>query len=43
MIDAETEEAVRSGLAADPWAWMGLLRVAEVTPWQILLGGGSAG
>jgi hypothetical protein len=43
LIDAETEVAVRSSLAANSWARMGLLRVAEVTPWQILLGSGSAG
>jgi uncharacterized protein YciI len=39
VVDAETEDAVRAGLAADPWMRMGLLRIAEVTPWEILLGG----
>jgi len=39
VVDAQTEDAVRAGSAADPWMRIGLLRVAEVTPWEILLGG----
>jgi hypothetical protein len=39
IVNAETEQAVRLGLAADPWIWSGLLHVAEVGPCQILLGG----
>jgi len=38
VIVAETEEAVRERLAADPWASTGLLRLVAVEPWQILLG-----
>jgi hypothetical protein len=40
MADQEawTEDAVHARLAADPWTEMGLLRVADVVPWLILLG-----
>ena len=41
IVDAETEDAVLARLAADPWTGMELLRVATVTPWEILLGGES--
>jgi uncharacterized protein YciI len=42
IIDAETEEDVRARLADDPWTPMGLLRIAKIVPWRILLGGASA-
>ncbi len=42
IVDAETEEAVRAGLADDPWAEIELLRVTRVVPWRILLGSESA-
>ena len=42
VVDAENEDAVRRGLAADPWAREGLLRVAGVEPWQVLLDGTNA-
>jgi uncharacterized protein len=39
IMDAETEEAIRSRLADDPWTTRGLLRIASIEAWQILLGG----
>lgn len=38
MVAAETEAAVHARLAEDPWTPMGLLRVARIEPWRILLG-----
>jgi uncharacterized protein len=38
IVDADDEEAVEARLAADPWTPMGLLRLAKIEPWQILLG-----
>jgi hypothetical protein len=32
------EEAVHARLEDDPWTPMGLLRIAKIEPWQILLG-----
>jgi uncharacterized protein len=39
IVDAEDEEAIRARLAADPWVPMGLLVIASIEPWEILLGG----
>jgi uncharacterized protein YciI len=39
VIDAESEEAVRARLASDPWSDAGLLAIARVEPWAILLDG----
>jgi uncharacterized protein YciI len=36
-IDADSEEAVRTTLAADPWSATGLLAVASIETWTILL------
>ena len=41
IIDAESEDAVRSRLAADPWTTAGLLEIGRVEPWTILLDGRS--
>ena len=38
VVDAESEEAIHERLAADPWAPTGLLRIAAVDHWEILLG-----
>jgi uncharacterized protein YciI len=38
VIDAEREEDVEARLADDPWAPMGLLRIAQIERWEILLG-----
>jgi uncharacterized protein YciI len=38
MVEAPSEEEVRRRLAEDPWAPLGLLTVASVEPWEILLG-----
>lgn len=37
LVDAESEDAVRARLAADPWTPMGLLRIASIERWEILL------
>jgi uncharacterized protein YciI len=36
IVDAESEQAVRSRLAEDPWA-DGVLTVASVKPWSVWL------
>jgi uncharacterized protein YciI len=38
IMDANSEEAIQTRLAADPWTPMGLLRIAKVERWEILLG-----
>ena len=38
IVDAPTEDAVRSRLAGDPWTATGLLELARVQEWEILLG-----
>jgi len=43
VVESESEEAVRTRFAEDPWTAMGLLRVASVEPWQILLGDSRVG
>ena len=40
IIDAEGEQEIAARLADDPWTPMGLLRVAKVEHWEILLGAG---
>lgn len=38
IFDAESEDAIRSNLAADPWP-RDMLCVESITPWEIVLGG----
>jgi uncharacterized protein YciI len=38
IIDAESEQEIDARLADDPWTPMGLLRIAKVERWEILLG-----
>ena len=38
-VSAESERAVETRLAEDPWRPMGLLRTATIEPWEILLDG----
>ena len=38
IIDAEGEQEIAARLADDPWTPMGLLRIAKVERWEILLG-----
>jgi uncharacterized protein len=38
IVEAASEEAARARLAVDPWEVSGLLVVASVEPWEILLG-----
>jgi len=38
IVDAESEQAVEARLADDPWTPMGLLRIARIERWEILLG-----
>jgi uncharacterized protein YciI len=37
VIDSNSEATVRTRLAADPWTQIGLLEIARVEPWAILL------
>lgn len=37
IVKAETEAAVRSRLAEDPWAKAELLRLSSVEHWEVLL------
>jgi uncharacterized protein YciI len=38
IVDAGSEEDIVTRLADDPWTPLGLLRIAKVEPWEILLG-----
>ena len=38
IIDAESEQEIAARLADDPWTPLGLLRIAKVEHWEILLG-----
>jgi uncharacterized protein YciI len=42
VIDARSAEAIRARLDADPWSKTGLLEVARIEPWTVLLDGRSA-
>jgi uncharacterized protein YciI len=37
IFDAESEQEIDARLAEDPWTPMGLLRIAKVERWEILL------
>jgi len=37
VIYSESEETVRTRLAADPWSESGLLEIGRIEPWTILL------
>ncbi len=37
IVRAESEQAIISRLAHDPWTPMGLLRIATIERWEILL------
>ena len=37
IIAAESEQAIEARLADDPWTPLGLLRIAKVERWEILL------
>ena len=37
IVDASSEDAVRTRLAGDPWASARLLEIVRVEPWTILL------
>jgi uncharacterized protein YciI len=39
VVEAGTERDVETRLAEDPWMTMGILRVATIEPWEILLDG----
>ena len=38
IIRAESEEEIRSRLAADSWTLNGLLRIKQIAPWTVRLG-----
>jgi hypothetical protein len=37
IMAAESEQAIEARLADDPWTFLGLLRLAKVERWEILL------
>jgi uncharacterized protein YciI len=37
IIEAESAEAIRQRLAADPWSAMKLLKIESIEPWNVLL------
>jgi uncharacterized protein YciI len=37
IFDAESADAIEAGLEEDPWTPMGMLRIASIEPWEILL------
>jgi uncharacterized protein YciI len=37
VIDAATEEEIRSRLSGDPWSPSGMLEIKSIRPWNILL------
>jgi uncharacterized protein YciI len=39
VVEASTEEEIRTRLDGDPWAESGLLLLRAITPWQLRLGG----
>ena len=39
VVDAASEAAARTRLAADPWTTAGLLEIERVEPWTVLLDG----
>ena len=38
LVSADSEDDIRERLAADPWVPMGLLEIASIEPWAVLLG-----
>lgn len=38
VVNAPSEQALRERLAEDPWMRTGVLRVATIDPWELLLG-----
>ncbi len=38
VVNVPDEETLRHRLAADPWMRTGVLRIAQVHPWELLLG-----
>ena len=41
IVDAGSEQEIMDRFAEDPWTPMGLLTIASVRRWEILLGGDS--
>ena len=37
VVEAESEEAIRDRLAADPWIGSGMLAIERIRPWTVLL------
>jgi uncharacterized protein YciI len=38
LVNAGGEDEIRERLAADPWVPIGLLEIASIDPWEVLLG-----
>jgi uncharacterized protein YciI len=39
IVEADSEDAIRERLAADPWARTGMLHIARIERWTVLLDG----
>ena len=42
VFEADNKEVVKARLEDDPWTKMGLLKITEIEPWEILLKKGAA-
>jgi uncharacterized protein YciI len=38
ILDAPSEQSVRTRLKTDPWVRVGTLRILSVDPWEVLIG-----
>jgi uncharacterized protein YciI len=38
VVDAGSEDEIRTRLADDPWTPMGMLEISKIEPWEVLLG-----
>jgi hypothetical protein len=38
LVNADSVDVIRERLAEDPWVPMGLLEIASIEPWSVLLG-----
>jgi uncharacterized protein YciI len=39
VVDSENEESIRQRFVSDPWIENGMLEIAEIRPWTVLLEG----
>ena len=38
IVKSDSEQAVKTRLAEDPWRTMGILRLLSIEPWEVLVG-----